>query len=103
MYRLLSILMLVLAPCVHTLSAVDKEGALTAAIEEVRQNLAAKLGKTIPSINVLINTPVGLYYTSAGQKEFKNHAENKFPLCQQHQTFHGRSHSQNATGWLAQY
>ena len=61
MYRLLSIMMLVLVPCVHTLSAVDKEGALTAAIEEVRQNLAAKLGKTIPSINVLINTPAGCF------------------------------------------
>ena len=54
MYRLMSLLLLVLVLGVHPVSAVDKEGALTAAIEAVRQNLAEKLGKTIPSINVLI-------------------------------------------------
>ena len=78
MYRFLSLLMLVLVFCVHTVSAVDKEGDLAAAIEEVRENLAKKLGKTIPSINVLINTPIGLYYTSAGRKEFKTTPKTNF-------------------------
>ena len=78
MYRLLPLLMLILAPCVHAVAAVDQEGDLAAAIEEVRQNLAKKLGKTIPSINVLINTPAGLYYTSAGQKEFKTTPKTNF-------------------------
>lgn len=78
MYRLLSLLTLILALGVHTVSAVDQEGALAAAIEAVRQNLAEKLGKTIPSINVLINTPAGLYYTSAGQEEFKTTPKTNF-------------------------
>ena len=78
MYCLLSLLMLVLVGCVHTVPVVDEKNDLAAAIEEVRQNLAEKLGKTIPSINVLINTPVGLYYTSAGQKEFKTTPKTNF-------------------------
>jgi len=92
MYRILSFMMLIFVFCVPTVSAVDKATAdkqknLTAAIEEVRQRLSEKLGKTIPSINVLINAPEGVYYTSVGQEEFKTTPETNFRFASNTKNF----------------
>ncbi len=53
----------------------------------MRQSLSEKLGKTIPSINVLINTPEGLYYTSVGQEEFKTTLKTNFRFASNTKNF----------------
>jgi len=91
MYRILSLLMLIFVFSVHAVSAVDKaadkQKNLTATIEEVRESLSEKLGKTIPSINVLINTPEGLYYASVGQEEFKTTPKTNFRFASNTKNF----------------
>ena len=90
MYRILSFMMLIFVFCVHTVSAVDKatvdkQKNLTTAIEEVQQRLSEKLGKTIPSINVLINAPEYQVYLNV-LSELKWLSKKKNVLVIRHKT-----------------
>jgi len=101
MYRLLLILTLIPALGVHTVLAVDKEKDLTVAIEEVRQNLAEKLGKPIPGINVLVNTPEGIFYTSASEKKYKTTPKTHFRFASNTKMFTSAAIlKMHQDGWL---
>ncbi len=91
MYRILSLLIFFSLFSIHPVSAldisVDKQKNLTSAIEEVGQKLSEKLGKTVPGINVLINTPDGIYYASTDHGEFKTTAETNFRFASNTKNF----------------
>lgn len=50
---------------------VESNAALTERIESLRAALSSELGQTVPSLSVLIETPDGVYFTSATDEGYQ--------------------------------